>query len=212
MDEKDIEEQKSNVKGKIYIASMNIRGNWASRPPNVIVVNVTSAQSKTSPNRRDFSPMTPVDGTYKGFWNFEHYWQSGKKIEGIDHKINRRWWFQQTTPHRRYPNSKGKHVEYADWGNGPLQYIESRKKVYVPEYYELIHDRPMVKHWIDKINSGQDVIVYDFDGPRDDDGYPICLEITKELLIEKINDEQYPFGHVYIVAGLFAGIHYSEYV
>ncbi len=207
----DSTEEKS-VRGKIYIASKNMRGKWAHRPSNIFIIDVTSAQSKKSRNRQSFSPMTSIEGSYKGFLCFEHYWQSGKHIEGIDHDVSVQWWQQLTKPHRRYPNSKNKRILYADWGDGSLQYIESRKKVYVPEYYKLTHDKPMVSYWKNHINNGHSVVVYDFDGPRDINGNPICLELDLPLLIEKINDGKYPFGHGYIVAGMLANIHYDEYV
>ena len=34
-------------------------------------------------------------------------------------------------------------------------------------------------------------------GPRTKEGGVCCLELTRELLIEKINDPQFPFGHDY---------------
>ena len=78
--------------GKIYVASMNMRGVWASCPDECTKFNVTSAQAKLNFNRLAFSPMTPIDGGYKGFWNFEHYWQSGKVYEGIAQKTSIEWW------------------------------------------------------------------------------------------------------------------------
>ena len=58
----------------------------------------------------------------------------------------------------------------------------------------------------------RDVVVYDFDGPRADDGAPECRELTLDLLREKINDMRFPFGHGYVVAALLAGVPPSEYV
>ena len=49
----------------------------------------------------------------------------------------------------------------------------------------------------------KDIVVYDFDGPRNPDG---CDEVSVDLLREKIEDTRFPFGHGYIVAGLLAGI------
>ena len=204
--------EEKSVRGKIYIAGMNLRGEWAPRPSNVTLLNVTSAQGKANKNRRDFSPMATVEGTYKGFSCFENYWQSGKYIEGVDHDVSLAWWLSSVKPHRRYPKSKGKKILHADWGNGPLQYVPSRKEVYAPEYYNLVCDRQMVSHWKEKIANGCHVVVYDFDGPRDSDGNPVCIEVDIPLLIEKINEEKYPFGHGYIVAGMLANIHYDEYV
>ncbi len=37
--------------GKVYIASMNMRGYWAKKPENTIPINVTSMQSILSTSR-----------------------------------------------------------------------------------------------------------------------------------------------------------------
>lgn len=198
------------MKGKIYIASMNIRGDWAPKPEGAIVLNVTSAQGKTKPERLDFSPMTPVPGGYKGFWNFEHYWQAGKVFEGFSEKENEAknaWWKKQETPKKKYPTAKGLRVLHSIYPDGKTRgYIESRKEVYVPEYYELVKGRPSVEKWKRIVDSGATVIIYDFDGPRDSEGSPICLEFSEELFEEKINNVDHPFGHGYIVAAILTGI------
>jgi hypothetical protein len=41
-----------------------------------------------------------------------------------------------------------------------------------------------------KVESGKDIVVYDFDGPRLKGGKVTC---------EKINDPAFPFSHGYIV-------------
>lgn len=99
--------------GKLYLASMNMRGKWAEKPhDNVLIVNVTSAQSKTSKNRLTFSPMTPVEGGYKGeYLCFENWWQHFKWYEGdTDESFDKRneWWKSQTSPKRRYLGVKEK--------------------------------------------------------------------------------------------------------
>lgn len=95
-----------------------MRGKWAEKPLNAQVVNVTSAQAKFSTNRNTFSPMSPVYGGYKGYYCFENYWQAGKVYETIDRKQQIKWWKDQISGKRRYPNSKGKKVLYADHGDG----------------------------------------------------------------------------------------------
>jgi len=82
----------------------------------------------------------------------------------------------------------------------------------VPEYYELVINREMTQHWISVVKKCQDVVIYDFDGPRDEDGSPVCLEVDVDLLREKINDGTYPFGHGYIIAGILLGIKPEMYV
>lgn len=194
---------------------MNMRG--ARAEPildNSIKINVTSAQAKTSKDRIDFSPMTEIVNGYKGYWNFESYWQSGKVYEDIPIEQTKKWWKALKEPKRRYPNSKGKKVLYAlfDDHDEKMDYITSRKQVYVPEYYELVKNREMISYWKTMLNKGHNLIIYDFDGPRTIDGDVLCLELTIKLLIEKINDPQFPFGHGYIVAGCIAGIYPNQYI
>lgn len=205
------------MKGKVYIASMNMLGkggNWAD-PINKDSkkINVTSFQQKNSPDRLIFSPMTQINNGYKGYFNFESYWQSGKVYQDIPHTKTKQWWKEVKSPKRRYPNSKGKKVLYAifDGSDEKMDYITSRKKIYVPEYYNLIKNTSRVKYWKSLLNNGTDLTVYDFDGPRENTGEVSCLEMNKQTLITKINDTTFPFGHGYVVAATLLGIEPKEY-
>ena len=203
-------------KGKIYIASMNLRGVRAVKlDPESLNLNVTSAQAKLSKDRRDFSPMTPIEGGYNGYWNFESSWQSGKIFEGIDEKVVKDWWKAQTEPKRRYPKGKGKKVLCARFERyvekGDMDYVTSRKEVYCKEYYELIKDRERTLYWKKLLNEGKSITIYDFDGPRNEDKSVTCLELSVDLLEEKIEDLKFPFGHCYVVGCALAGIDLSEF-
>jgi hypothetical protein len=203
---------------KIYIAAMNMRGTWAPRPEGSIVLNVTSAQAKDSIYRRDFSPMTMLPEGYKGFPNFEAYWQSGKVYEGFDESQRSKqvsWWKNIKEPKRRYPTAKTAKVLHSDHHDGVKRdYITSRKEVYVPEYYSLTNSRGVES--INKVKAliaqGKSICVYDFDGPRDLEGNPICLEVTLDMLREKINDPKYPFGHGYVVSSILANIPIESFI
>ena len=59
--------------------------------------------------------------------------------------------------------------------------------------------------------NDNNITVYDFDDSKTDDGEVTCLELTRELLIDKINDTRFPFGHGYVVAATIAGIHPDLY-
>lgn len=158
------------------------------------------------------------------FYCFENFWQSGKVFEDIPHETSKKYWLNLNEAKRKYPQ-KGKKVLYAlfdhiirldnnsdtNYHIASLNYIQSRKLVYVPEYYNMIANRKMLSYYTKKVNDGISIVVYDFDGPRDN-GKPVCEEMTIDLLREKINDERYPFGHGYIVAGLIMGIPISEYI
>ncbi len=154
--------------------------------------------------------MTPIEGGYLGYWNFESRWQSGKIFEGIDEKVVKDWWKAQQVPKRRFPKGKGKKILCARFEGyeemGDIDYITARKTVYVKEYYNLIKDREMTLQWKKALEEGKNITIYDFDGPRTDEGGVTCLEVTEELLNEKIKDIKYPFGHGYVVACLISGI------
>ena len=200
-------------RGKVYVASMNMRGEWAGKTdPNSITVNVTSAQAKASKNRRDFSPMTHIEGEsgYHGYWNFESRWQAGKIFEGIDEAVTKAWWKAQNEPKRRYPKGKGKKILYARFegheDKGNMDYITARKEVYVKEYLALIRNREMIQYYKKMLDEGKSITLYDFDGPRMPDRSVMCLELTRELYDEKINYLDQPFGHVYVVGGVLTGL------
>ena len=193
--------------GKVFIASMNMRGTWATYPRNCKVINVTSMQKKDSLFRRDFSPMTIIEGGYKGFCCFENYWQSGKVFENIDHEISLQWWKNQTSGKRRYPPGKNKKILYSLFNDCVKRnYIQSRKQIYVPEYYELMINTESIFNVKTILESGKGIVIFDFDGPRTAEGNPDCKLFTQELYNEKINDITFPFGHGYIVAAALYGI------
>ena len=156
-----------------------------------------------------FSPMTPIKDGYKGYLNFEHYWQSGKVFENVPHEISKAWWKSQTAAKRRHPKAKTNKVLYAKFDTYPdeeMDYITSRKKIYVPEYYNLIKNSQQIDILKKYLEDGHNITVYDFDGPRNGKKKPICEEVTKELLLNKIADTSHPFGHGYIVAACICGI------
>jgi len=198
----------------VYIASMNLRGTWAPCPENTTRVNVTSAQRKDNPFRLAFSPMTPIVNKYKGFYCFENYWQSGKRYPNIPAKTITDWWKKQTKGKRRFPDGKDKKVLYAKFPhiNDNLGYIDSRKQVYVPEYYNLIKDNLVLIDLKNRLASGESFTVYDFDGIRDNNGNPTSAEVNLELLQDKILDTRTPFGHGYVVAAAIMDINPKLYL
>ena len=160
-------------RGKLYIASMRMRGAWAERPRSSIVVNVTSMQKTDAPFRRDFSPMTLTP--YKDYACFEHYWQGGKVYEEIDPLVSKLWWKQQDTPKRRYPAGKGRKVLHGIYDDDIVRdYVDARKNIYSTEYYNMIVNRPSIRSCIDILETGKTITIYDFDGPKTEDGDVTC--------------------------------------
>ena len=201
---------------KLLIASMNMRGKWAPRPTDSEVLNVTSMQGKIRQERLDYSPMHLEN--YKGFACFENYWQSGKRWKELLHHIkpdeHREWvkmWSDMTKPTRKSKKTKGMTVHDAIFGGVPMDYVTSRKLVYVPEYYEYMTKRSKtLQKYKDYLKNGKTVVIYDFDGPRKADGGVEILKCSKPLLIDKLNDTSFPFGHGYVVAMALLGIEPGE--
>jgi hypothetical protein len=160
--------------------------------------------------------MTQIVGGYKGYWNFESYWQSGKVYPGISEEITKKWWKEQTSPKRKYPHTT-KSPLYAKWpgltwnGKAEIDYIPSRKLVYVPEYFNIMSGTESAKELKKYVEAGNDVILYDYDGPIAADGSFTTIEITLDNLKKEIEDRRYPFGHGYVVGAWLANIMPSEY-
>ena len=174
-------------------------------------LNVTSAQRKASHERHDLSPMTNRDGGFRGFFNFEAWWQSRKKWEGIPWETSVQWWKGICTPKRRYP--KGTRVLWAqsEESDERLDYITSRKTLYIPLYHEYIVNTLSVGKWKD-LAATHDVVIYDFDGPRKPCGAVDIQRVTLDLLRQKVHDTTFPFGHGYVVASILAGIPLRDYL
>jgi hypothetical protein len=90
-----------------------------------------------------------------------------------------------------------------------MDYVTSRKDVYCKEYYELIKNRERVLFWKRMLDEGKSITIYDFDGPRNEDKSVTCLELSEELVKEKVKVLSVPFGHCYVVGMLLSGMDLS---
>lgn len=95
-----------------------------------------------------------------------------------------------------------------------LEYIVSRKQIYVPLYTELARQQPEYKKLLKIVKSGQNVSIVDFDGPHQDsldyytDKYKVkntfitnnSMLATSSNLDIMLNDPKHPFGHGYCLA------------
>tara|TARA_R110001632_G_scaffold90880_3_gene195037 strand:- start:16168 stop:16926 length:759 start_codon:yes stop_codon:yes gene_type:complete len=96
----------------------------------------------------------------------------------------------------------------------PLNYIESRKVIYVPLYQRLIRNHPMFLKLKKRLNNGENLLIVEIDGPHpeslpyykqkyevNDDfiekGTMLC---TQENLNIMLGDEKHPYGHGYALA------------
>jgi hypothetical protein len=73
----------------------------------------------------------------------------------------------------------------------------------------LIKDRERVLYWKRMLDEGENITIFDFDGPRNEDKSVTCLKLTEDLIKEKINDWSVPIGHSYVVGMLLSGMELS---
>ena len=227
--------------GKVYICTMKrgIKRPVPDTDESFLTLNVTSSQATNSKERRDFSPMTEIPGGSHGFWNFEHFWQSGKVFRGFSDKYVKSVWKSLKEPTRYFPLTEikkyckknqmlcpsdateirafmNKSILYSKWDDvhptEHMDWVTSRKKVYAPLYFEYMKDKPSALKWKKYREDGNNIVVYDFDGPKDTDENGICIEVTLETLRKQINCKRFSFGHGYIVAAWLLGIRPEEYI
>lgn len=83
-----------------------------------------------------------------------------------------------------------------------LSYVESRKKMYIPWYADLVVKTRAFKYLKERFRKIS-LIILDPDGqPRDQK----ILEINEKTMREKINDPKFVFGHGYVLACVLLNI------
>ena len=173
---------------------------------------------------------------FENYWQYSKVFPDMKKPQ-IDSQgnVTEEWFrwrkkgFSETKGHRHPLGTKTNEVVYVDdkghnhykylraifalfgdesTGYEKMDYITSRKKIYVPLYYELLVRTPAFKELRRQVKMGKKVQILDLDAP-DTTQY-----ITPEFLKWAVNEQSpfgKPFGHGYIVAGALLGITPLDY-
>lgn len=168
-----------------------------SKYPNVI--NTTTSSKTWS---RGLSPMIlgPVKNDYLEAKNVENAWQFSKVYpEHIDKygEVKSDWYrwssegFKDSWAHR-YPMGKGAIPEFAYYGGERLDYIESRKKIYIPIYEDAAFGTDAFTELLDQSVQNDDITLLDYDG------YDyLKLGMTLE---DVVNDPTRKMGHAFVLA------------
>jgi hypothetical protein len=213
--------------------------------PNVAGWMTIPAWSRGAKPWSDLSPffMQSPDNP-KG--NFESYWQSWKVWEHVAAQNRPEWkwpaqihvaadgqqpnelwqkWHDELANHHlavRRPNGWAKPL-YAWWKGQKLDVVEARKQIYLPGLQALYRAHPTYQKLLALVQSGQNVIIVEPDGPPIDvfpqganvsaNTLRVLLDVTKvgdfpgltdkerEVLSYSKADEKYlPYGHGYVIA------------
>ena len=86
---------------------------------------------------------------------------------------------------------------YSWWDGDKLDYIEARKRIYIPLYAEAVKKSEAFKNLKTMHDTGEDLFLQDFDG------YNFrALDLSFE---EVINDPRRKMGHAFVLAMLLEG-------
>jgi len=95
--------------------------------------------------------------------------------------------------------------------NPRLDYIESRKRIYLPIYYEAVTKSPRFHELKNRLLNGENLLIIEIDGPHqeslnyykqkwnvsDDFIENNSVQVTEQNLAILLNDPKHPFGHGY---------------
>jgi len=168
-------------------------------------INTTSHSTNWS---KELSPfyLGPIDlySNYKAL-NMENAWQFSKVYkEHVDLAQNIiheyydwaiKGWNSKFA--YRYPMGKGTIPLYSLWNNEKLDYIEARKKIYLPLYARAVVKTKAFSILKDKYDNDEDIVLWDFDGY--DHGK---LNMTID---DVLNCQSKKMGHAFVLYMLLSG-------
>jgi len=98
----------------------------------------------------------------------------------------------------------------------PLDYIEGRKRIYVPLYSKAVVEQPQYLQLLGRVLDGENLLIIEVDGPHEEtmsyykeqygvpDGFIAgnAVQATPRGLELFLNDTKHPYGHGYCLAAL----------
>lgn len=169
--------------------------------PNSIVINTTSCSSDFGKGLSPFylGPCKLYDGwvskTVENAWQYskvyEKYTTDGEPNDGYWNWAYSGW---NSSKADRYPMGKGIKPLYSLWNGVKLNYIEARRKIYIPVYSEAARKSDAYKKLEEMYNEGIDLVLWDFDGRG-----------TKETMEEIITNNTYSLGHAFVLKFMLEG-------
>lgn len=102
----------------------------------------------------------------------------------------------------------------------PLDYVQSRKKIYLPLYDKYVRLKPQFKELKERLAKGENLLIIEVDGPHEEsmsyykEKYNVADDFiqnntviaNKENLTIFLNDEKHAYGHSFCLAGALLDI------
>lgn len=95
-----------------------------------------------------------------------------------------------------------------------LDYVDARKKIYVPLYQQLAREQPIYKSLLERLRKGENLLIIEVDGPHQEslkyyqETYSVpsdfiennTMLVNEDNLNIMLNDTVHPYGHGYCLA------------
>ena len=172
-------------------------------PGDAIVIDTTSRSKNWS---KGLSPFVLEGGNlYEAYYatNVENAWQASKvykEFVGADGNPTKEYFLWANRIWRdpkahRYPMGKGSIPEYSWWNGEKLDYVEARKRIYIPIYTRAVLKSCAFDHLLTMYKKeDKDIYLLDFDGYN---------HVKQEKSLKKvIDDPKEKMGHAFVVYGL----------
>lgn len=96
---------------------------------------------------------------------------------------------------------------FSYWNDTAYGYIDSRKALYIPEYYKCLVNEPVLRQLHDELQHTS-LLLIDMDAP------PLDLQtkpVDLQLLKDAVNNEKRPLSHAYVIAATLLGYKPEKY-
>jgi hypothetical protein len=166
-------------------------------PPGVTVIDTTS----NSGQFRELSPFVlpaPPAANLENLWQFSKVYSSQIGVMGDPEPRwfewrNRGW--QDMTAHR-YPMGKGSIPVYSFWHGEHLNYIQARKRIYIPEYANNVTQTHSFEQ-LQLLSQAQDIVLLDYDA-YDHESLGMSLK-------DVANEPRRKMGHAFVLLMILTG-------
>lgn len=177
-------------KGRLYLCGPKDKN---VIPNNAVIVYTVSRSCDFGKAFSPFLNQGPIELGELVSKNVENLWQYTKVYK--QHVDNPNEWIKwrdnglKDSFANRYPMGKGSKPEFSYFNNKKLGYIDARKEIYIPAFWQKLdrYCQSQINTLMDMLTV-TDVWLWDFDGRHNNQSWE-----------DNVNDEQESLGHAFVI-------------